>query len=146
MNRGRLLQGLILTAVFRRSAGEAKALLRRATRRAALFLLSVFLTACGGGFLVAAGFAALANEIGTIEASLSIGIAFVIAGATLLAAIGLRKRSLAPTKPASHVTPLTEPLREAGQEFSAAVSRNPATFVVAAFVAGMLLSRHRTGL
>jgi uncharacterized membrane protein YoaK (UPF0700 family) len=105
-----------------------------------LGLAALVLLACGAGFLVAAGFMALADEIGPIAASLWIGIAFAVVG-VVMAAIAMRKRTPAPSAVETPVSSLSKPLLDAGQEIGAAASRNPLTFVLAAFVAGLLLSR-----
>lgn len=140
---GGLLRGLYLTAAFKRSADEVTSSVRRTVRRAALCLVAFLLVACGAGFLVAAGFMALADEIGAIEASIVIGIAFAVAGAGMLAAIAVRRRPPALANLSNQVSPLSKPLLDVGQEIGAAASRNPATFVLAAFIAGLLLSRGR---
>ncbi|MGH6927374.1 MAG: phage holin family protein [Dongiaceae bacterium] len=140
---GGLLRGLYLTAAFRQGADEVKASVRRAVRSAALSLIALLLVACGAGFLVAAGFMALADEIGAIEASLVIGIAFAVAGGGMLAAVGARRRPPTPAHLSNPPSPLSKPLLDVGQEIGAAASRNPMTFVLAAFVAGLLLSRGR---
>jgi hypothetical protein len=101
---------------------------------------AALLLACGAGFLVAAGFMALADEVGAIEASLVVGIAFLVVGG-LVAALAARRRVPASAPISDHVPPLTKPLLDAGQEIGAAASRHPAALVLAAFVAGLLLSR-----
>ena len=80
------------------------------------------------------------DEIGPIAASLWIGIAFAVVG-VVMAAIAMRKRTPAPSAVETPVSSLSKPLLDAGQEIGAAASRNPLTFVLAAFVAGLLLSR-----
>ncbi|MGE0119071.1 MAG: phage holin family protein [Dongiaceae bacterium] len=129
-----------MTAAVKRGADEVKSSLRRAVQRAVLCLAALVLLACGAGFLVAAGFMALADEIGPIAASLWIGIAFAVVG-VVLAVIAMRKRAPAPSTVAPPLPSLSKPLLDAGQEIGAAASRNPLTFVLAAFVAGLLLSR-----
>jgi UPF0716 family protein affecting phage T7 exclusion len=140
---GGIIRGLYLTTAFKRGAEEAKASLRRTVRRAVLCLVAGVLLACGAGFLIAAGYMALADEIGPVEASLAFGIAFALAGAGLLAAVGRRRRAPAPAPLAAPAAPLSKPFVEIGQEIGAAASRNPVTLVLAAFVAGLLLSRNR---
>jgi hypothetical protein len=140
---GGLLRGLYLTAAVKRSADEVRSSVRRTVLRAVLCLIALLLVACGAGFLVAAGFMALADEIGAIEASIVTGIAFALAGGGMLAAVGARRRPPVPTVPLNPVSPLSKPLLDVGQEIGAAASRNPMTFVLAAFVAGLLLSRGR---
>jgi hypothetical protein len=141
---GGIIRGLYLTTAFKRGAEEAKASLRRTVRRAALCLVAGVLLACGAGFLIAAGYLALADEIGPVEASLVFGIAFALIGAGLLAAVGRRRRAPTSAAPlAAPATSLSKPFVEIGQELGAAASRNPLTLVLAAFVAGLLLSRNR---
>ena len=137
---GGLLRSLLMTAAVKRGTDEVKSSLRHAARRAVFGLAALVLLACGAGFLVAAGFMALADEIGPIAASLWIGIAFAVTG-VVLAAIAMRKRAPAPSAVETPVSSLSKPLLDAGQEIGAAASRNPLTFVLAAFVAGLLLSR-----
>lgn len=140
---GGIIRGLYLTTAFKRGAEEAKASLRRTVRRTVLCLVAGVLLACGAGFLIAAGYMALADEIGPVEASLAFGIAFALAGAGLLAAVGRRRRAPAPAPLAAPTASLSKPFVEIGQEIGAAASRNPVTLVLAAFVAGLLLSRNR---
>jgi cytochrome bd-type quinol oxidase subunit 2 len=137
---GGLLRSLLMTAAVKRGTEEMKSSLRHAARRAVLGVAALVLLACGAGFLVAAGFMALADEIGPIAASLWIGIAFAVVG-VVMAAIAMRKRTPAPSAVETPVSSLSKPLLDAGQEIGAAASRNPLTFVLAAFVAGLLLSR-----
>jgi hypothetical protein len=140
---GGLLRGLHLTTAFKRSADEIRSSVRRTVLRVVLSLVALLLVACGAGFLVAAGFMALADEIGAIEASIVIGIAFAVAGAGMLAAVGIRRRPPVAASLSNPLTPLSKPLLDVGQEIGAAASRNPATFVLAAFIAGLLLGRGR---
>jgi hypothetical protein len=139
---GGLLRGFYLTAAVKRGADEVRYSIRRTVSRALLYLLALLLVACGAGFLVAAGFIALADEIGAIEASLVIGIAFAVVGAGLAAVAARRRPPVLPSLPSS-VSPLSKPMLDVGQELGAAASRNPLTFVLAAFIAGLLLSRGR---
>jgi hypothetical protein len=140
---GGLLRGLNLTAAVKQSAAEIRSSVRRTVLRAILTLIALLLVACGAGFLVAAGFLALADEIGAIEASIVLGIAFAVVGGGILAAAGARRRSPGPAGPSDLVPPLSKPLLDIGQEIGAAASRNPMTLVLAAFVAGLLLGRRR---
>jgi hypothetical protein len=140
---GGLVRGLYLTAAVKRGADEVRSSVRRTVRRAVLLLIALLLVVCGAGFLVAAGFMALADEIGAIEASIVIGVAFAVAGSGVLAAVGGRRRPPVPASVSSPVSPLSKPLLDVGQEIGAAASRNPVTLVLAAFIAGLLLSRGR---
>ena len=140
---GGIIRGLFLTAAFKRGAEEAKSSLRHAIRRAVLCFVALLFLAFGIGFLVAAGFMALADEIGPVEASLVLGIAFAVVGAGLFAVVSWRRRPPAPVDRSESAAPLSKPLLDVGQEIGAAASRNPLTFVLAAFVAGLLLSRGR---
>jgi hypothetical protein len=141
---GGLLRGLYLTTAVKRGADEVRSSIRRAALRAVAGLIAVLLVVCGAGFLVAAGFMVLAEEIGATEASLVFGIAFAVAGGGVLAAVGVRRRPAAATDDVSSTLPsLSKPLLAIGEEIGAAASRNPATLVLAAFIAGLLLSRGR---
>jgi len=139
---GGIIRGLFLTAAFKRGAEEAKSSLRRAARRAVICVVALLFLVLGIGFLIAAGFMALADEIGPLEASLVLGIAFAVVGTGLFAVVASRRRPPTPVD-RSESAPLTKPLLDVGQEIGAAASRNPLTFVLAAFVAGLLLSRGR---
>jgi hypothetical protein len=141
---GGLLRTVYLTAAVKRGADEVRSSVRRAAVSAVLCLLALLLVGCGAGFLVAAGFMVLADEIGAVEASIVLGIAFAVVGGGILAAVGARRRPPRPAGGISNATPgLSKPLLDIGQEIGAAASRNPATLVLAAFVAGLLLSRRR---
>ena len=140
---GGLLRGLYLTAAVKRSADEVRSSVRRTALRVAAYLIALLLVVCGAGFLVAAGFMALADEIGAIETSIVFGVAFALAGGGLLIAVRARRRPPAPVSLSNAAPPLSKPFLDIGQEIGAAASRNPVTLVLAAFIAGLLLSRRR---
>jgi len=143
---GSILRNLLWTAMVSRGAGEMRRALRRARQRAALIALGLVLALVGVGFLLAAGFMALADVIGAVRASLIVGGALTLVGGGFLAYAGSRRRG-APTAssdPGSgQSSPIAMTLIDIGRDLGAAAARNPGAFVTAAFVIGLVLGRTR---
>jgi Putative Actinobacterial Holin-X, holin superfamily III len=137
---GHILRNLLWTATISRGAGEMRQALRRAKRRAGLIGLGLALGLVGAGFLVAAGYMALAEFVGALYACLIIGAVLVLAGG--VAFLVARGRRIA-AGDRSADTPLATTLIDVGRDLGAAASRNPGSFVIAAFLIGLLLGRTR---
>ena len=142
---GHILRNLLWTAAVSRGAGEMRLALQRARRRAALIGLGLALGLAGSGFLLAAGFMALADLVGTLHACLIVGAILVLAGGgCVLVSRGRRRTSAAAADYGSADTsPVATTLIDVGRDLGAAASRNPGAFVVAAFVIGLVLGRTR---
>jgi hypothetical protein len=142
---GPILRNLLWTAAVSRGTGEMRRALRRARRKAALIALGLALGLAGGGFLVAAGFMALADLVGALQACLIVGATLVVAaGGSLLFARGRRHVSTAAADRGSADTaPLATTLIGVGRDLGAAAARNPGAFVAAAFLIGLILGRTR---
>ncbi len=141
---GRILRGLVWTAAFSRGADGVRLALQRARRRAALALLGVALALGGGGFLLAAGFMALADFLGAIRASLIVGAVLVVVAAGLLWSARRRMGVAATDRRPDEPSPIAMTLAGVGREIGAAASRNPGSLVLALFLIGLLLSGGRT--
>ncbi len=141
---GRIFRGLVWTAAFSRGADGVRLALRRAQRRAAFVLFGVALALGGGGFLLAAGFMALADFLGAIRASLIVGAALIVVAAGLLWSARRRMAVDATRHRPDEPSPFATTLAGVGREIGAAASRNPGSFVLAAFLIGLLLSGGRT--
>src|SRR5262245_18595356 len=120
-------------------------MLRRARLRAALIALGVVLVLAGGGFLLAAGFMALANLLGEVRAALIVGAALVLVGCVFVLYARGRPRSFASssaqsTEPSSLVTTA---LIDIGRDLGATASGKPGPCVAAAFLIGLVLGRMR---
>jgi len=142
---GHILRHLLWTAVVSRGAGELKLALRRARRRAALFALGFALVLAGSGFLLAAGFMALADLVGAVRACLIVGGAIALAGGGFLLYVGGRRRSAAASSDqrGGEPAPIATTLIDVGRDLGAAASRNPGSIVAAAFLIGLILGRTR---
>jgi len=128
-----------------RGAGELKRAVGRACRRAVLIAAGIALALVGGGFLLAAGFMALADVVGVVHACLIVGGAFVLIGGAFLVFAGLRRRraSVRTDYGNSESSSLATALIGMGHDLGSAASRNPGSFVTAAFVVGLILGRTR---
>lgn len=80
-------------------SGEAAEAAQRARRAAVAYALAALLALCGVGFLVGAGYAALAHEVGTVAAALWFGGGFLAAALLIFLghriAAGFRARRIA---------------------------------------------------
>lgn len=76
-------------------SGEALEAIGRARRTAAVYALAALLLLCGTGFLVGAGFIAVARRIGMVEAALWFGGGFVLLALFLVGIDRLAARSRA---------------------------------------------------
>lgn len=130
-----------MSTAVTRGVDEVKLSLRRAIRRAVLAAIAVVLLLGGCGFLLAAGFIALADRVGALDASLIVGGALLLAG--VIAFLLARQRVFAERKirTSSNRSPMASSLLDVGREMGAAASRNPGSFVLGAFVLGLLLGR-----
>jgi hypothetical protein len=128
-----------------RGAGELKRAVRRACRRAGLVVAGVALALVGAGFLLAAGFMALADVVGVVHACLIVGGGFVLIGGGLLVSVGLQRHraSARADHGSSEPSSLATALIGMGHDLGSAASRNPGPFVTAAFAIGLILGRTR---
>ena len=141
---GHILRNLLWTAAVSHGAGEMRLALQRARRRAALIGLGLALGLAGSGFLLAAGFMALADLVGTLHACLIVGAILVLAGGgCVLISRGRRRSAAAADYGSADTSPIATTLIDVGRDIGAAAARNPGAFVVAAFVIGLVLGRTR---
>jgi hypothetical protein len=82
----------LITAIV---SGEASEAVAKARRAALVYGLAGLLVLLGAGFLLAAGFIAVADEIGTLPATLWFGGGFIVVAVLLLAIYRLAARSRA---------------------------------------------------
>lgn len=76
-------------------SGEASDAIGRARRAAIVYALSGVLVLCGAGFLVAAGYMALARKIGALPAALWFGSGFILLALILIGVDRLAARTRA---------------------------------------------------
>lgn len=76
-----MLASLIASVV----SGEASDAVARTRRALVVYALAALLVLCGAGFLLAAGFVAIAREIGTVPAALWFGGGFVLLAVVVVA-------------------------------------------------------------
>lgn len=76
-------------------SGEASEAVGRARTAAIVYLLAGLLALCGVGFLIGAGFVALARELGTLEAALWFGGGFLALAVILVVGHRLAARARA---------------------------------------------------
>lgn len=118
--------------------------LRRARRRFALMTAGVAFALVGVGFLLAAGFTELANLLGPVRAGLIVGAVLLVVGAALILSAYRRTTAAIPADQRSHdPSALAATMVGVGREIGAAAARHPGSLVLAAFIAGMLLSGGR---
>ena len=117
--------------------------LRRARRRLALMTAGVAFALVGVGFLLAAGFTELANLLGAVRAGLIVGAVLLMVGAAFILS-AYRRIAAIPADQASHdPSAVAATMVGVGREIGVAAARHPGSLVLAAFVAGMLLSGGR---
>lgn len=145
MTMGNILRNLLWTAAVSRGAGEMKLALRRARRRAVLIALGSALALTGCGILLAAGFIALAGFVGELRACLIVGAALALVGGCFLLYATRRQRPSAERSDhrSGEPSPIVTTLIDAGRDLGAAAARNPESFVIAAFLIGLVLGRKR---
>jgi hypothetical protein len=107
--------------------------------------LGLALGLAGAGFLLAAGFMALAALVGAVYAGLIVGaILALVGGGVLLVARGRRRPAIASADGGSAAaSSLATTLIDVGRDLGVAASRNPGSFVAAAFLIGLILGRTR---
>lgn len=66
-------------------SGEALNMVQRAKSAAILYVVAAVMFLIGAGFLVGAGYAATAREIGSVTAAIVFGAGFIVLGAVVLA-------------------------------------------------------------
>lgn len=81
--------GSLIAAI---ASGEGKAMLCRARSAAIAYLVAGLLGLCGAVFLIAALFVWAARRLGTVEAALILGIAFLAAAGIVLAIHAIARR------------------------------------------------------
>lgn len=141
---GQILRGLLWSAAVSRGADAMRLSLRRARRRFALATVGVAFAIVGAGFLLAAGFAELADLLGTVRAGLVIGAALLAMGAGFILS-AYRRAAVAPAdQPPHDPSSLATTMIGVGREIGAAASRHPGSLVLAAFLAGLFLGGGRT--
>ena len=141
---GKILRGLLWSAAVSRGAETMKSSLRRARRRFALVMAGVVCALVGAGFLVAAGYTELAEVLGAVRAGLVIGAVLLVVGACFIISAYRRTTVAIPTDQPSHdPSALAATMVGVGREIGAAAARHPGSLVLAAFIAGMLLSGGR---
>src|SRR5262249_9776950 len=96
-----ILRNLLWTAAISRGTGEMRRMLRHACRRAAVIAVGLALSVVAGGFLVAAGFMALADLLDPLRACLIVGTAFALAGGSFLFYGARRRRRLSVAMPSN---------------------------------------------
>lgn len=140
---GQILRGLLWSAMVSRGTDTVRLSLRRARRRLALTTVGVACGVAGIGFLLAAGFMELVDLLGTIRAGLVVGAALLLVGAGFI--LSARRRMA--TTPADQTpydpSSLATTMIDVGRELGAAAARHPGSLVLAAFLAGLLLSGGR---
>jgi hypothetical protein len=144
---GSILRNLLWTAAISRGTGEMKRALQRVCRRAALIAAGLALALVAGGFLVAAGLMVLTDLVGAVRACLIVGAAFAVFGGAFLFYGARRRRRNAGAAPLDYATSgphsIAADLVDVGRQLGDAASRNPGSFVAAAFVVGLVLGRMR---
>lgn len=138
---GGLLKSLMWSSALSRGAADMTQALRRASRRAALALVGGLLALVGAGFLLAAAFMSLAIHLDPIAAGVIVGTTLLLIGATVLLSTRRPARATRTTPSADGIAPMSA--RDLGRELSTAAVRNPALFVAAGFVTGLILGRRR---
>ena len=117
--------------------------LRRARRRFALMTAGVAFALVGVGFLLAAGFTELASLLGAVRAGLIVGAVLLVVGAAFILSAYRRTAAIPADQPSHDLSALAATMVGVGREIGAAAARHPGSLVLAAFVAGMLLSGGR---
>ena len=141
---GQILRGLLWSAAVSRGAETMRLSLRRTRRRFVLVTVGVVLAIAGAGFLLAAGFTELADLLGAVRAGLVIGAILLVVGAGFILS-AYRRAAVAPADPLPHdSSSLATTMIGVGREIGAAAARHPGSLVLAAFLAGLLLSGGRT--
>src|SRR5882724_2089011 len=141
---GQILRGLLWSAAVSRGAETMRLSLRRTRRRFVLVTVSVVLSIAGAGFLLAAGFTELADLLGAVRAGLVIGAILLVVGAGFILS-AYRRAAVAPAdRPPHDSSSLATTMIGVGREIGAAAARHPGSLVLAAFLAGLLLSGGRT--
>jgi hypothetical protein len=141
---GQILRGLLWSAAVSRGAETMKSSLRRARRRFVLVTVGVAFALAGAGFLLAAGFTELADLLGTVRAGLVIGAVLLAVGAGFILSAYRRAAGAPADRPPHDPSSLATTMVEVGREIGAAAARHPGSLVLAAFLAGLLLSGRGT--
>lgn len=110
-------------ALFRGSIALAKAAGREMAVNFAVLSLAAGLAAIGGGFLVAAGYLALAVHYGSIIACVLMGAGLLAVAALLVAIRFARSNTSAPLAAAPPPPPPTEPLAQTAFEIGYGIGR-----------------------
>jgi hypothetical protein len=138
---GQILRGLLWSAAVSRGADTMRLSLRRARRRVALVTVGVVFAIAGTGLLLAAGFMELADLLGAVRAGLIVGAVLLVAGAGFI--LSAHRLTAAANRPPHDPSPLATTMTDVGREIGAAAARHPGSLVLAAFLAGLLLSGGR---
>jgi hypothetical protein len=141
---GQILRGLLWSAAVSRGADTMRLSLRRARRRFVLVAVGVVFAIAGAGFLLAAGFMELADLLGAVRAGLVIGVVLLAAGAGFILSASRRAAAASADRPSHDPSALATTMIGVGRELGAAAARHPGSLVLAAFLAGLLLSGGRT--
>ena len=140
---GQILRGLLWSAAVSRGADTMRLSLRRARRRFALVTVGVVFAIAGTGFLLAAGFMELADLLGAVRAGLIVGAVLLAVGAGFILSAHRRTAAAPANRPPHDPSSLVTTMTDVGREVGAAAARHPGSLVLAAFLAGLLLSGGR---
>jgi hypothetical protein len=120
-----------------------KSSLRQARRRFALVTVGVVFAFVGVGFLLAAGFLELVDLLGAVRAGLVTGGVLLVVGAGFILSAYRRTIAAPAEQPPHDPAALAATMVGVGREIGAAAARHPGSLVLAAFLAGLLLSGGR---